>query len=169
MTANGSNKRGSRSRKVVLVDLENMLFGQHETPLEVVEHRSAQILSLAEARRPTDQVIVGCNPQLAFIARELFPNARLVTGTGKDGADLALLATVDPEHIAQRFSELCIVSGDHVFSVLAHDARIAGLGVRVVAPHAGLSTSLRLQANTSILLPELISVHLESVRSDIAA
>ena len=150
----GAEQREAVSRKIVLIDLENMLFGKHESSDDATSSQSEQILSLAEARRPGDQLIVGCNPQLAFLARELFPSAQIVTGKGKDGADLALLAVIDPHHAAHRFSELCIVSGDHAFTELAREARKAGLGVRVVAPHAGLSRTLRLQATTSVFLPE---------------
>jgi len=154
MGESGTEQREELSRKIVLIDLENMLFGKHQSEEDPTSSRSEQILSLAEARRPGDQLIVGCNPQLAFLARELFPAAQIVTGKGKDGADLALVATIDPQHAAHRFSELCIVSGDHAFTQLAHEARRAGLSVRVVAPHAGLSTTLRLQATTSVFLPE---------------
>lgn len=155
MGARDDNNRLETSRKIVLIDLENMLFGDHET--NTLEHGDSgrAILKLAEARRPTDQLIVGCNPHLAFVARDLFPTAQIVTGKGKDGADLALVATIDLEHAAERFSELCIVSGDHAFTSIAQQARQAGLRVRVVAPHAGLSTALRLQANTSIFLPSV--------------
>jgi len=57
-------------------------------------------------------------------------------------------------HTAERYSELCIVSGDHAFGNLALAARRAGMNVRVVAPHAGLSTALRVYADTAVLLPE---------------
>lgn len=148
------DSRHQNSRKIVLIDLENMLFGDHESVAAQNNQSGEQILSLAEARRPTDHLIVGCNPHLAFVAKDLFPTAKIVTGKGKDGADLALVATIDLDHAARRFSELCIVSGDHAFTELARHARRAGLGVRVVAPHAGLSTELRLQANMSVLVPE---------------
>lgn len=151
------DNRHEMSRKIVLIDLENMLFGDHEE--QALEHggSGSSILKLAEARRPSDQVIVGCNPHLAFVAKELFPSAQIVTGKGKDGADLALVATIDLAHAAERFSELCIVSGDHAFTSVAQEARLAGLRVRVIAPHAGLSTALRLQANTSIFLPTAVA------------
>jgi len=164
-----NDNRGSRSRKIVLIDIENMLFGNHRDAEIERSDRGGQILDLAESRRRTDHLIVGCNPQLAFVAKELFPNARIVTGRGKDGADRALVATIEPSHAALRFSELCIVSGDHAFTELAREARIAGLSVRVVAPHAGLSTALRLQANTSILLPESLRAALREPGSGYAA
>lgn len=163
------NKRRGDSRKIVLIDLENMLFGDHEAPESPKRAMGKQIVTLAEARRPTDLLIVGCNPQLAFVAKDLFPTARIVTGKGKDGADMALIDTIDPRHAASRFSELCIVSGDHAFTELAHEARLAGLAVRVVAPHAGLSTELRLQANTSIFLPAGVRAEVGGFSSELAA
>jgi len=103
-------------------------------------------------------LIVGCNPHLAFLANEHFPGAKIVTGKGKDGADQALIDAVDADHAADRYSELCIVSGDHAFGEVAHAARRAGLRVRVVAPHAGLSTALRVYADTTVILPEAPTV-----------
>lgn len=152
-TAAGSEKRRERTRKIVLIDLENMLFGDHHAHDGSLDISTETILALAEARRPTDHLIVGCNPQLAFQARELFPAASIVTGRGKDGADRALLESLDLGHAAERFDELCIVSGDHAFTGLARKSRLEGMAVRVVAPHAGLSTALRLQANLSIFVP----------------
>ena len=148
-------RRGNAHRKIVLVDLENMLFGEHEgsdrsRPLD----RSQEILDLAQARRPGDSVIVGCNPQLVFLASELFSGAQIVTGKGKDGADLALIEALDLGRAVDRYDELCIVSGDHVFSEVAHPVRKAGLAVRIVAPHAGLSTALRVYADMAVFLPE---------------
>ncbi len=147
-----SERRDASSRKIVLIDLENMLFGDHEDPHRT--DRSAEILELAQARRPGDMLIVGCNPKLAFLAHEHFPGAQIVTGKGKDGADQALARAIDASHAAGRYSELCIVSGDHAFTDVAHSARKAGLSIRVVAPHAGLSTALRVYADTAVVLPK---------------
>ena len=150
------NREGP-SRKIVLLDLENVLFGKHA---EFVSNGAAnnplslELLRLAQAQRPEDMVVVGCNPRLAFAARSLFPSAQLVTGRGRDGADQALLQTVDISHAARRFTELCIVSGDHAFAAVAQDARRAGLFVRVVGPRFGLSTELRVSADRAVLLAE---------------
>lgn len=153
----GEELRRLPSRKFVLLDLENLLFGKHDLriPDQIAARPNAQnVLALAQARRPTDMVVVGCNPKLAFVARDLFPTARIVTAGGKDGADVALLNAVDLAHLRGRFSELCIVSGDHIFAPLARDARRNGLGVRVVGPKHGLSSDLRVCADTALLLPE---------------
>ncbi len=148
-------RRKAKGRKIVLIDLENMLFGQHKgaatgRPID----RSSEILDLAQARRPGDTVIVGCNPHLVFLANDLFPTAQIVTGKGKDGADLALIDALDLDRAIERYDELCIVSGDQLFCEVAHPAHKAGLRVRIVAPHAGLSTALRVYADTAVFLPE---------------
>lgn len=143
------------NRKLVVVDLENVLFGEHEQLADTdLESQTKLILDLAQARRLDDQLIVGCNPHLAFAARAAFPRAQLLTRTGADGADRALIEHLDITHVASRYSELCIVSGDHAFAELAHEARANGLTTRVVAPHHGLSTALRLQADVSVRLPK---------------
>lgn len=146
------DRRADGSRKIVLIDMENMLFGSHAEGNRV--DRSVEILELAEARRPHDMLIVGCNPHLAFLASEHFPGAKIVTGKGKDGADQALIDAIDASHAAGRYDELVIVSGDHAFCEVAHEARKVGLTVRVVAPHAGMSTALRVYADTAVILPE---------------
>lgn len=148
------DRREEVARKIVLIDLENMLFGKHADQDSTRADRSAEILELAEARRPGDMLIVGCNPRLVFFANEHFPGAKIVTGRGKDGADNALIDAIDAIHVAGRYSELCIVSGDHAFGEIAHQARAAGLSIRVVAPHRGLSTALRVYADTAVILPE---------------
>lgn len=147
------DRRGSASRKIVLIDLENMLFGDHEGQGQA-QNRSKEILGLAQARRPGDNIIVGCNPQLVFLAAETFPGSQIVTGKGKDGADMALIEALDLGRAIERYDELVIVSGDHLFCEVAHPARKAGLPVRIVAPHAGLSTALRVFADTAVFLPD---------------
>ena len=150
--AGDKRKNSNSNRKIVIVDLENMMFGDHADASR--PDRSQEILELAEARRPTDMVIVGCNPRLAFSAKNLFPSSQIVTGHGKDGADIALIETLDLNHAAERFDELCIVSGDHAFAPIAHAARQRGLRIRVVAPRFGMSTALRVYADTAVHLPK---------------
>lgn len=143
------------NRKLVVVDLENVLFGVHEQLVGAdLQSQTELILDLAQARRLDDQLIVGCNPHLAFAAKAAFPRAQLLTRKGADGADRALIEHLDIAHVAARYRELCIVSGDHAFADLAHEARFNGLMTRVVAPHQGLSAALRLQADVAVRLPK---------------
>lgn len=146
--------RDDKDRKLLVIDLENLLYGQHKsTPIDVLAAQAEAIRFAAQARRATDQLIVGCNPQLLFSARGAFPDAQLVSGKGKDGADLALLDKLEAEHVASRFSELCIVSGDHTFSDIARDVRRFGASVRVLGPRGGISQNLRLAADHTLLIP----------------
>lgn len=79
----GRERREPGSRKIVLVDLENMLFGRHTGAEPNQSDRSSEILALAQARRPGDMIIVGCNPHLAFLANDLFAGAQIVTERAK--------------------------------------------------------------------------------------
>ncbi len=148
-----ADRRTTDQRSFVVVDFENLLFGEHETTShDLLEARARDILTAAHGQRPGDHLLVGCNPRLAFAARAAFPGARLVVGSGADGADKALLRAIDGEVIVRRFGELNIVSGDHIFAELAHRSRARGVPVRVVAPRNGLATRLRLVADVATVL-----------------
>lgn len=147
--------RSEQSRKIVLVDIENVLDGLHATATtDEIVRRAVQVLGTAEARRPSDQVIVGCNPQLAFAAAAAFPGAQIVVGRGHDGADNALIHKFDPDIAADRFTELCIVSGDHAFATIARAAATRDLATRVISSQ-GASNLLRASATRSLVLPKL--------------
>lgn len=147
--------RTEQSRKIVLVDIENVLDGLHATAsTDDIVRRAVQILATAEARRPSDQVIVGCNPQLAFAAASAFPGAQIVVGRGHDGADNALIHKFDADIAASRFTELCIVSGDHAFATIASAATSRDLSTRVIASQ-GTSGLLRVHATHHLSLPQL--------------
>jgi len=149
--------RTERSRKIVLVDIENVLDGLHATAsTDEIVRRAVQILGVAEARRPSDQIIVGCNPQLAFAAAAAFPGAQIVVGRGQDGADNALIHKFDPDIATDRFTELCIVSGDHAFATIVRAAATRDLTTRVIASQ-GVSSLLRTSATRSLILPQLDS------------
>ena len=90
------DRRGKANRKVVLIDLEDMLFGEQDGhDLARSEDRSAEILDLSQARRPTDRIVVGCSAHLVFLANSLFPSAQVVSTQGADGSSLALIEALD--------------------------------------------------------------------------
>ena len=64
-------------------------------------------------------------------AKFAFGGAHVVAGYGPDGADRALDAAVDLDHIAARFDTLVIASGDHWFTDMAYRAGRLGLHVVV--------------------------------------
>ncbi len=154
----GDDRRNDAPRSFVVIDLENLLHGKHRTlDPAAIGAQAAQILAAAHGRRPGDHLLVGCNPHLAFSAKDTFPSARLVVGRGADGADRALLDAIDDAVIDRQFSGLSIVSGDHAFAELAIRTRARGLPVRVVAPRHGLSAALRLAADvTAMISPPVV-------------
>lgn len=157
--------RTERSRKIVLVDIENVLDGFHAiASTDEIVRRAVQILGTAEARRPSDQVIVGCNPQLAFAVATAFPGAQIVVGRGHDGADNALIDKFDPDNAAERFTELCIVSGDRAFATITHAAAMRDMTTRVIASQ-GASALLLASATRSLTIPRLDETEVEPAKA----
>lgn len=129
-----------RSRALVLLDLEN-LAGDPLVGLAAAQEVVRRVLRSAEIRTG-DHVIVGCNPRLGLTAAAACPGARLVIGCGPDGADRALLATVEPDDAARRFERVVIGSGDHAFAPLARALRLRGVDVTVISRPGSCSQHL---------------------------
>jgi hypothetical protein len=127
-------------RTLVVDDIENLCGGPDVT-IEAIRDVVA-IVHDAFNLRPHDHVIIGTNPALGLTAAAAIPGARLVVGRGPDGADRALLAAVDPAHVARRYQRLVIGSGDHAFVPLAREARRRGVAVTVVARQGAISWRL---------------------------
>lgn len=75
-------------------------------------------------------------------------DVRLLVRDGKDGADHALLDSIDIDHVARQFDRLVIASGDGAFEGLALEARARDLHVQVVCGVGTLSRSLCRAAST---------------------
>lgn len=109
--------------------------------LEPARQAVAAILKAAEIG-PADHVVVGCNPKAGLTAAAACPGARLVLGSGPDGADRALVRAVDAGHIARRYGRLVVASGDHAFAGLTREVRRRGLRVTVVGRAGAISWEL---------------------------
>ena len=147
---------GTGGRRLVLVDLDN-ITGM--TDLHTEQWRSL-LHRLRPALGATDRdhlIIAMCRRTLAqaMVALAEVP-AQLLAKDGPDGAELAIDDAVDLAHAATRYTTLVIVSGDHYFTRLAHDARRRGMHVHQVASRrTGCSRALRRAATTcSELDPE---------------
>lgn len=93
---------------------------------------AAKAYRRAASVRTEDHIIVAADRSLVFDCHEVFPRARVLSGTGPDGADQALLAALtDPglPWVARRYDRVVIGSGDHAFSFAAR--RLVDLGVEV--------------------------------------
>ena len=71
----------------------------------------------------------------------VFPG-RLHVRSGRDGAETALLESIDLVHISTRFSRLIIASADRTFTEAADEARRLGMTVWQVTGRGGLSREL---------------------------
>lgn len=142
----------SEWRTVHVVDVENLLDGDHEsTTAERIEARLEEY-RLAVGAGPDDVFYFGANPKLWFDVRLAVGGQRVVGYRGKDGADRALLEVVDGDWVVERFDRICIASGDHAFAPLARTCREAGLVVTVASLPMSVSADLYTAATEHVVL-----------------
>lgn len=127
-------------RTLVLLDLENLAGGPY-FGVDTARCLVTAVLTATKVRH-ADHVIVGCNPAVSITATHACPRARLVIGSGRDGADRALIDAADPLDVARRYRRCVIGSGDHLFAPLAGELRRHGLRVTVVARQGSISQHL---------------------------
>lgn len=145
-------KQRSRRRRFVAVDIENVVGGavSDSTVACAAWQHIAEVIALENH----EQVVVGAGPSSLLAAGLTRPTARLVLGRGLSGADLALVAVLRSERIAERFDEVLIVSGDGAFADVSAELAKNGVDVTVVARKGTLSARLRLAAGSVVYLPE---------------
>ncbi len=126
----GSVQQFDAGRRVVLVDIENIVGGS-DCPIEDVRAAFDQ-LDLVVETEDTDLVFVAAAPRLAMSCGFVRPQAKVWCAHGTDGAELRLMNEVSVAFVADRADVLVIASGDHRFVDYAAAAREAGVSVRVV-------------------------------------
>lgn len=135
-------------RRLFVVDIENVVGGLCSSQ----EMATWARLALEAVLPPSvgDHVVVGTCHLGLLPAGCGWQGPRYVVGSGRDGADLALLEVL-AEGVDRRFDELVIVSGDGIFADAAARLGGAGLAVTVVAHQDGLSRRLRMAATKVVL------------------
>lgn len=108
--------------------------------------------------QPGDQLIAGVSHHAAkrwmFDLMDLPIQWRL--GSGPDGAERAVLASVDLTHAASAgFGRLIVASGDGAFSATAREARELGMQVHLVTGRGGVSRALRAACPTHSRIREV--------------
>ena len=146
-------KPALRGRRLVLIDIENMVGGAVLTD-------AAAVAVLREVARhacltAVDQVIIGVSHIGMLPVGLALPTARLLVRSGPNGADLELLTVLREERIAERFNELVLVSGDGIFTETVAELGAAGVSVTVVGREGCISTRLRLAASHTTIVPAL--------------
>lgn len=128
-------------RTLHLLDVENLAGGTAAGSASMAPSLAAYRSTITVA--PVDHVVLGTGPMFACATAAAWPGARLRFGHGVDGADLALLADVDPRFTATRYDRVVVGSGDHIFCGLVGELRSLGLAVLVVARLESVSGDLR--------------------------
>ena len=138
-------------RRIVLIDIENVVGGlaavrDYVSWAKVVVGESVPV-------KPGDQVVIGVGPTGLLDLACAWKGVRYVMRPGQNGADLALLDVLD-ENIADRFTEVVLVSGDGIFTHAIASLASRGVKTTVVAHANGLSRRLELAAAEVRILPE---------------
>lgn len=146
-----------RGRRLILIDIENISGGAIQS---LAETRWAQkIITSTLGLRGQEQVVIGVSRAGAINTGPAWPSARLVTGSGVDGADHALLDVLNSENIAGRFDEVILVSGDGIFADTVATLGGQRVKVTVVAHPVSLAKRLQMAAAHSITFsPSQIAV-----------
>ena len=129
-------------RALHLIDLEN-LCGAGSTTAEDAARVLAAYVDAVKIG-PADSIHIGVAHHMATAVMPVlcvFPG-RLHVRSGRDGAETALLESIDLVHISTRFSRLIIASADRTFTEAADEARRLGMTVWQVTGRGGLSREL---------------------------
>lgn len=144
--------RSTRPRTLNLIDLENLLGGEVQAPR--VREVWSQFVNVADTRFDDHSTVAvsGRHAAAAFFA--LPTGIRRVIGANRpDGADLALIDSVEIAWVAAHFGQVVIGSGDHIFAPMARQFRDAGLSVIQVLGAGACSAELYRQCTEHRYLP----------------
>ncbi len=142
-------KNFSSVRTLHLIDLDNLVG----TPMPSPEQAKLSRLHYMDVIKPKemDQTVIATSHLGACTHFFSWPPCRRLIRSGFNGADLALLEVWDEiPNSYNRFSEVVIASGDHIFAPFAAQLRKHDITVTVVAPMKYLSFSLKMVANQVI-------------------
>lgn len=143
-------KRALRGRRLVLVDIENVVGGA----VMAVEQATCarKYVEVAADVCADEQVVIGTS-HVGVMATGLgWEGSRLVVRSGENGADLALLEVLTEERIEQRFDEVILASGDGIFADAVAALGAAGVRVTVVTRREACSKRLHMAAGRTIYL-----------------
>ena len=128
-------------RKLHLVDVENLCGFGELSESAVAQAREAYLRQVEVGEDDIVIVASGARNQEALMFG--WSDARVIVRKGIDGADLALCDEILCSGYCDRFSEVVVASGDHIFA--EHIAVVTGKGIKVTvySQQRSLSGSLR--------------------------
>jgi len=137
------------ARTLHLIDIENLAGTGGPDREQVGDLYSRYRLRIGLGAM--DQVVIAASHLTIRRTGHCWPGARCLIRSGPDGADLELLAVIEHERVAERFSHVAIASGDGIFSTAAAGLAAAGCQVTVVSRQAGLSKRLALSVASRVI------------------
>ncbi len=150
-------KRALAGRRLVLVDIENVAGGAVVT--KAMADWARVVVESSLDVKVGEQVVIGTSHIGLFNSKAAWPCARIKVRSGGDGADLELLDVLTTEGIEERFDEVIVVSGDHIFVDAIASLGRSGVKVTVASWAQSLSSRLRLAAAHTVHLDDLVGQH----------
>lgn len=132
-------------RRFILIDIENFNGGPVSTPSQAKWCR--RMLDNWLTINRGDQVVIAADVHTVTNIHLAWPQARILAGRCEDGADLRLLTVMD-ENLAEKYTELVLVSGDWIFAQKVSELAGQGLPTHVYSHAAALSKRLQFAATT---------------------
>lgn len=148
-------KRTFGDRRLVLIDIENIIGGAAMTKGRAQWGR--QMIESLTGISPDEQVIIGSCREGFINVKTVWESARVVVRSGTDAADLALIDVMDNEDLASRYSEILLISGDHIFTDSVRALAGGGTPVTIASWRSGLSAQLVVAATNIIVLDDVLS------------
>ena len=146
----------SRYRRLHLVDIENLIC-DHRPNTHLIRQCQRRYLEIARPQE-CDLVVVGCSHWMAKAIMFDWRGPRFVVRSGEDGADMALLEVwEDLSTSTERFAEVLIASGDHIFGPLASEIARERTLVTVISRPEALAPNLRMAAGRILSFDESVS------------
>lgn len=143
-------KRVMRGRRLVVVDIENVVGGAVASR-EMADQARAVVEAALEVV-DGEQVVIGTSHIGLFNSSDAWPSARLRVRSGSNGADLELIDVLTTERVEERFDEVALVSGDGAFTGAVAALGRLGVKVTVASWTASMSARLRLAAANVVYL-----------------
>jgi len=145
-----------RYRRLHLVDIENLIGNPHPSTSHIRKCQT-RYLDIAHPGE-FDLVVVGCSHWYAKLVMFDWRGPRFVVRSGPDGADMALIeAWSDLAASTERFAEVLIASGDHIFTDLSSRIAAEGIPVTVISRPEALALNLRMAAGRILSFDETVS------------
>jgi hypothetical protein len=144
------------SRDNVHTDLENLMRG---TTDPVLLNQALEAIELVAT--PSARVTVAMShhflAKVGHDVKQRIPSARIVVGSGPNGADLALLTALAESNLRQG-DRVVLLSGDGIFAEPVASLAARGVMTMVLAHRDCLAGRLRMAAHAHLYLDSLVGV-----------